>query len=98
MIRRGGYREKFGQRLGLYDADVRRKLAKQGSTWLHGVSVGEVAIALKLASQLQALEPELQCVLTTTTTTGFALAKKNAPHWIEVVYTDRKSTRLNSSH
>jgi 3-deoxy-D-manno-octulosonic-acid transferase len=25
--------------------------------------------------------------LTTTTTTGFALAKKNAPHWIEVVYT-----------
>ena len=87
MIRRGGYREKFGQRLGLYDADVRRKLAKQGSTWLHAVSVGEVAIALKLASQLRALEPELQCVLTTTTTTGFALAKKNAPHWIEVLYT-----------
>jgi 3-deoxy-D-manno-octulosonic-acid transferase len=87
MIRRGGYREKFGQRLGLYDADVRRKLAQQRSTWLHAVSVGEVAIALKLASQLQALEPERQCVLTTTTTTGFALAKKNAPHWIEVVYT-----------
>jgi 3-deoxy-D-manno-octulosonic-acid transferase len=87
MIRRGGYREKFGQRFGLYDAEVRRKLAKQGSTWLHAVSVGEVAIALKLASQLRALEPERQFVLTTTTTTGFALAKKNAPHWIEIVYT-----------
>jgi 3-deoxy-D-manno-octulosonic-acid transferase len=87
MIRRGGYREKFGQRFGLYDAEVRRKLAKQGSTWLHAVSVGEVAIALKLASQLRALEPERQFVLTTTTTTGFALANKNAPHWIEVVYT-----------
>jgi 3-deoxy-D-manno-octulosonic-acid transferase len=87
MIRRGGYREKFGQRFGLYDAEVHRKLAKQGSTWLHAVSVGEVAIALKLASQLRALEPERQFVLTTTTTTGFALAKKNTPHWIEVVYT-----------
>jgi 3-deoxy-D-manno-octulosonic-acid transferase len=87
MIRRGGYREKFGQRFGWYDAEVRRKLAKQGSTWLHAVSVGEVAIALKLASQLRALEPERQFVLTTTTTTGFALAKKNAPHWIEIVYT-----------
>jgi 3-deoxy-D-manno-octulosonic-acid transferase len=87
MIRRGGYREKFGQRFGLYDAEARRKLAKQGSTWLHAVSVGEVAIALKLASQLRALEPERQFVLTTTTTTGFALAKKNALHWIEIVYT-----------
>ena len=87
MIRRGGYREKFGQRLAWYDAEVRRKLAKQGSTWLHAVSVGEVAIALKLASQLRALEPELQCVLTTTTTTGFSVAKKNASSWIEVVYT-----------
>lgn len=87
MIRRGGYREKFGQRLGWYDAEVRRKLAKQGSTWLHAVSVGEVVIALKLAAPLRALEPERQFVLTTTTTTGFALAKKNAPPWIEVVYT-----------
>ncbi|HJX25134.1 MAG TPA: 3-deoxy-D-manno-octulosonic acid transferase [Chthoniobacterales bacterium] len=87
MSRRGGYREKFGQRLGLYDSEVRRKLAKEGSTWLHAVSVGEVTIALKLASQLRALESELQCVLTTTTTTGFALAKKNAPDWIEVLYT-----------
>ena len=87
MIRRGGYREKFGQRLGWYDAEVRRKLAKPGSTWLHAVSVGEVAIALKLAAQLRALEPERQFVLTTTTTTGFALAKKDALPWIEVVYT-----------
>ena len=32
-------------------------------------------------------EPDLRCVLTTTTTTGFALAHKNAPPWIEVMYT-----------
>src|SRR4029077_11731666 len=87
MIRRGGYREKFGQRLGIYDGELRNRLSKQRPTWLHAVSVGEVNIALKLASELRALEPDLHCVLTTTTTTGFALACKTAPQWIEVMYT-----------
>jgi 3-deoxy-D-manno-octulosonic-acid transferase len=87
MFRRGGYREKFGQRVGIYGADVRTRLAKPRSTWLHAVSVGEVTVALKLASALRALEPDLHCVLTTTTTTGFALASKNASSWIEVMYT-----------
>ena len=87
MVRRGGYREKFGQRLGIYDGELRVRLSKQKSTWLHAVSVGEVNIALKLAHALRALESELRCVLTTTTTTGFALANKNAPPWIEVMYT-----------
>src|ERR687887_165304 len=87
MIRRGGYRAKFGQRLGMYDDKLRARLSKQKSTWLHAVSVGEVNIALKLANALRVLEPDLHCVLTTTTTTGFALANKNAPPWIEVLYT-----------
>jgi 3-deoxy-D-manno-octulosonic-acid transferase len=87
MIRRGGYREKFGQRLGIYNRELRARLSKQRSTWLHAVSVGEVNIALKLANALRTLEPDLRCVLTTTTTTGFALACKNTPRWIEVMYT-----------
>ncbi len=87
MIRRGGYREKFGQRVGIYDGEVRNRLSNQRPTWLHAVSVGEVNIALKLANALRALEPDLHCVLTTTTTTGFALARKTAPPWIEVMYT-----------
>jgi 3-deoxy-D-manno-octulosonic-acid transferase len=49
--------------------------------------VGEVNVALKLANALRALDPDLHCALTTTTTTGFALARKNAPPWIEVMYT-----------
>src|SRR5438876_11432794 len=87
MIRRGGYREKFGQRLGIYDRALRARLSKQRSTWLHAVSVGEVNVALKLANALRTHEPDLHCALTTTTTTGFALARKNAPPWIEVMYT-----------
>ena len=87
MIRRGGYRENFGQRLGIYDRAVCARLSRQRSTWLHAVSVGEVNVALKLANALRTLESDLRCVLTTTTTTGFGLACKNAPPWIEVMYT-----------
>jgi 3-deoxy-D-manno-octulosonic-acid transferase len=90
MVRRGGYREKFGQRLGIYDRDLRERLScshEKRSTWLHAVSVGEVMIALKLIQQLRTLEPDAHCVLTTTTTTGFALANKNALPRIEVMYT-----------
>ena len=86
MIRRGGYREKFGQRLGFYDREVQARLERQRSTWLHAVSVGEVAVALKVARQLRTLEPDLSCILTVTTTTGFSVARKNAPSWVEVMY------------
>ena len=86
MFRRGNYRHKFGQRLGCYNVDLGARLARQRSTWLHAVSMGEVAVALKLARQLQSIEPDLHCVLTTTTTTGFSLANRNAPPWIEVMY------------
>jgi 3-deoxy-D-manno-octulosonic-acid transferase len=86
MLRRGGYRKKFGQRLGLYSVDVRKRLTKTRSTWLHAVSVGEVAIALKLSHALRDFDPDLHVALTTTTTTGFAFAQKSAPDWIEVMY------------
>jgi 3-deoxy-D-manno-octulosonic-acid transferase len=86
MFRRGGYREKFGQRLGIYDVEVRARLSNQRPTWLHAVSVGEVAIALKLAEAIKTLEPDGRFILTTTTTTGFAFASKNAAPWIEVMY------------
>ncbi len=86
MFRRGGYRKNFGQRLGLYSAEYRQRLHGTCPTWIHAVSVGEVVIALKLAERLRALQPNLKCVLTTTTTTGHALAQKSAPDWTDVLY------------
>ncbi len=86
MFRRGNYRYKFGQRLGIYDVDLRARLAAQKSTWLHAVSVGEIMIALKLAEAIRTLQSKARFVLTTTTTTGFAFASKNVPSWIEVLY------------
>lgn len=87
MRRRGQGREKFGQRLGWYSADVRARLAARRSVWMHAVSVGEAMIALKLAAQMKAREPSLHIALTTTTTTGFALLRAQAPTWIEPLYT-----------
>ena len=86
MFRRGGYRENFGQRLGFYSTEYRQRLHGKNPTWIHAVSVGEVVIALKLAEQLRALQPDLNCVLTTTTTTGHALAQKRAPDWMDLLY------------
>src|SRR3954453_8183119 len=83
MFRRGGYREKFGQRLGLYDSAVRARLSGKDPLWLHAVSVGEVSVALKLARELLMERPDLNLVLTTTTTTGFAVARQTAPAGIE---------------
>jgi 3-deoxy-D-manno-octulosonic-acid transferase len=87
MFRRGNYRNKFGQRLGLYDQETRAKFSQNTNTWLHAVSVGEVMIALKLAAEMKRRDPALRAALTTTTTTGFALASRRAPQWIEVLYT-----------
>src|SRR3979411_821003 len=86
LVRRGNYRHKFGQRFGFYDRDVRARLASHRCTWIHAVSVGEVAIALKLSAKLSELDPEFFCAITTTTTTGFAFAVREASERMEVLY------------
>ena len=86
LLRRGNYRHKFGQRFGFYDAGVRSRLSAQRCTWIHAVSVGEVAVALKLCAKLRQLDPQFFCALTTTTTTGFQVANAEADEQIEVLY------------
>jgi 3-deoxy-D-manno-octulosonic-acid transferase len=86
LLRRGNYRHKFGQRVAVYDRAVQARLASRRCTWIHAVSVGEVAIALKLSAKLSELDPEFFCALTTTTTTGFAFATQEAGARMEVLY------------
>src|SRR6266480_1805055 len=86
LVRRGNYRHKLGQRFGCYDAETRARLAAHRCTWIHAVSVGEVAIALKLSSKLRQLDPDFFCVLTTTTTTGFQVANSEPNERMEVLY------------
>lgn len=86
LVRRGNYRHKLGQRFGFYDSEVRGRLAAHRCTWIYAVSVGEVAVALKLAAKLRQLDPDFYCVLTTTTTTGFQVANAEADERMEVLY------------
>lgn len=86
LVRRGNYRHKLGQRFGFYDGEVRARLAAHRCTWIYAVSVGEVAVALKLAAKLRQLDPDFFCVLTTTTTTGFQVANAEANERMEVLY------------
>lgn len=86
MLRRGGYRENFGQRFGRYSAADRARFAAGEWTWLHSISVGETFLALKLARQIHALDPARCIALSVTTSTGFAVAQEAAGAWLEVIY------------
>ena len=88
MVRRGSYRENFWQHLGFYSPAVRRRLASsQRATWVQAVSVGEMLVALKLVAGLRAGQPDLPLIVSTTTTTGYALARERVPAGVEVLYT-----------
>jgi 3-deoxy-D-manno-octulosonic-acid transferase len=86
MWRRGGAREKFTQRLGRYSAEDRARFASREWIWIHSISVGETLVALKLARALREREPQIGVLLSTTTTTGFAEARKAASDWLEPIY------------
>ena len=74
MRRRGGYAESFGGRFGYTDA-LPPKMAGRKRIWLQAVSVGEM---LAIAPLLEAFRREgnTEVYLTTTTSTGFKLAKE----------------------
>jgi 3-deoxy-D-manno-octulosonic-acid transferase len=74
MRRRGGYARNFSQRFGRYADDVRRRLAEGPRVWVHAVSVGELYVALKLMEAWRAAHPGTRFVVTTTTSTGRAIA------------------------
>ncbi|HVE15160.1 MAG TPA: 3-deoxy-D-manno-octulosonic acid transferase [Chthoniobacterales bacterium] len=86
MVRRGKYRHKFGQRFAIYSRRVRMRLQDGGRTWVHAVSVGEVLIAMKLIRRLRERDPQRRFVLSTTTSTGFALANEQRCDWLEPIY------------
>lgn len=68
---------------------------------MHAVSVGEVLIALKLVREMRTRDPQLPVVLSTTTSTGYALASKESGEYLEAIYnpldffwTARRAVRL----
>ncbi len=74
--RRGQYRDRFGERFGLFSKEARARLEKGGWIWIHAVSVGEMMMALKLVRAIRAEQPQARVLLSTTTSTGMAVAVK----------------------
>ncbi|MCE0483351.1 MAG: 3-deoxy-D-manno-octulosonic acid transferase [Methylacidiphilales bacterium] len=75
LWRRGKLLPQFGQRFGVYSHKVRDQLRSGADLWIHAVSVGEVKLARVLISRLREIQPGLRIVVSTTTGTGFNLAK-----------------------
>ena len=75
LWRRGKLLPQFGQRFGFYSKEVRERLKHGADLWIHAVSVGEVKLARVLIQRMREIRPGLRIVVSTTTGTGFALAK-----------------------
>lgn len=74
MRRRGGYWEGFSQRFGVV-AELPTKRVGVVRIWLQAVSVGEM-LAVGPLIEAWAKDPHKEVYLTTTTSTGYALAKE----------------------
>ncbi|MEY4446084.1 MAG: hypothetical protein RL444_1197 [Verrucomicrobiota bacterium] len=74
MLRRGGYGTGFSQRFGFFPAQGPKTPGKR-RFWIQAVSVGEIEAIGPLLRQLQATG-EAEIILTTTTSTGYRLAKE----------------------
>ncbi|CAN5126121.1 3-deoxy-D-manno-octulosonic acid transferase [soil metagenome] len=86
MRKRGGYGGQFWQRFGSFAAPVRARLAAPQDFWIHAVSVGEVLVARKLVAALGRARPGLAITLSTTTSTGHAVATEGVPENVTVIY------------
>ncbi|MCF6313202.1 MAG: 3-deoxy-D-manno-octulosonic acid transferase [Verrucomicrobiales bacterium] len=88
-IRRGGARDNFSQRFGRYDGallELWRQDQEAARIWIHAVSVGEVLVGMKVIHALLEENAQQQIVLSTTTPTGYRLAKAECPAAVQVIY------------
>lgn len=75
-VAHGKYRQGWSQKLfGL----APRRQTPGKCLWFHAVSVGEVNLLAPLLAEIDRRHPAWQCVISTTTATGFATAKKKYP-------------------
>lgn len=75
LIKRGGDKRGFGERFAIFAKEKLNSLKEfQSAIWIHAVSVGETTIALAMIEKWTQQDPEAKFVLSTTTTTGQALA------------------------
>ncbi|MCC7517931.1 MAG: glycosyltransferase [Verrucomicrobiae bacterium] len=86
MRRRGGYGRDFGERFGRFHPEKRARLENLRPVWIHAVSVGEVGVALDLIRKLREIPGSPPLALSTTTSTGHALAERRLPADVPLFY------------
>ena len=85
LLRRGNWREGFGQRFGSY-GDLKQSLSSKKVLWLHAVSVGEANLSVQLIEKLRASLEDWTFVVSTTTTTGMGELARRLPPDVHRVY------------
>ena len=72
-LRHGKYRQGWGAK---FFGRVPIRSGERRCVWLHAVSVGEVNLLKPLITAIEQRYPDWECVITTTTRTGYELARK----------------------
>src|SRR5215204_564039 len=72
-LRHGKYREGCGAK---FWGDVPKRHGHKPCLWLHAVSVGEVNLLEPIIKRWDAQHPDWDCVISTTTQTGYKFAQK----------------------
>ncbi|MEM9283861.1 MAG: 3-deoxy-D-manno-octulosonic acid transferase [Verrucomicrobiota bacterium] len=85
-IKRGGLARNFRHRFGYYGPTTRAHFQGSPPIWIHAVSVGEILLAKKIIASLHEEDPEVKMVLSTTTTTGFAVATEGPVDYLTVIH------------
>ena len=86
-IRHGKYLSNLKQRLGFSVPELSELPSQRaGAIWIHAVSVGEALSGMPLAKRLKELYPQRPLIVSTTTQTGYALAKERMPFADAVIY------------
>src|SRR4051812_19169595 len=75
MMQAGKYRAGLSARLGELPTSLRASGAAEDCIWVHAVSVGEVLAVSGLVKALRLKFPQWRIAISTTTQTGFALAR-----------------------
>ena len=83
MIKRGGYRQGFGERAGAGFLPQRDSSAEY-RIWLQAVSVGELLAAEPLLRALNRRDG-VEIILTTTTSSGYHLAREKLSEWVTAI-------------
>lgn len=71
--RKGKYRQGYGAK---FWGTVPVRCGDRPCVWLHAVSVGEVNLLAIVLKEIAARHPDWECVISTTTRTGYELAQK----------------------